>query len=252
MQVLRDLHHLRDIGQWHQNQTRIEFWKKCNENFMKNSISSKAASDFFFDQANTVFESLAHEKINNIMERHLLLTLAGHWLAKDDSVPVHKIEEIEKQIWICRIAQQTLSTDEGSGKSRFSSRVVVNRDLTFDNLAKEFSFSKLPALNTSKYLKLEGLLFRDSQQTLTNEEEESLKFLIGCLLDEGSVHEASRVCQYFHFYNRDVSLVLHCRALASGETELDKLHTDIQSLLITREKTSESSASQQSRVPSGK
>ncbi|XP_035756927.1 spatacsin isoform X3 [Egretta garzetta] len=249
-EVLRDLHHLRDIGQWHQNQTRIEFWKKCNDNFMKNSISSKAASDFFFNQANTVFESLAHEKIISIMERHLLLTLAGHWLAKSDSVSLHKLEEIEKQIWICRIAQQTLSTDEGSGKSRFSSQVVVNRDLTFDNLAKEFSFSKLPALNTPKYLKLEGLAFRESQQTLTNDEEESLKFLVGCLLDEGSVHEASRVCQYFHFYNRDVSVVLHCRALAAGEADLDKLHTDIQTLLVAREKTSESSASQQGRVPS--
>ncbi|KAK1198478.1 SPTCS protein, partial [Pygoscelis papua] len=249
-EVLRDLHRLRDIGQWHQNQTRIEFWKKCNDNFIKNSISSKAASDFFFNQANTVFESLAHEKINSIMERRLLLTLAGHWLAKNDSVSLHKLEEIEKQIWICRIAQQTLSTDEGSGKSRFSSHIVVNRDLTFDNLAKEFSFSKLPALNTPKYLKLEGLAFRESQQTLANDEEESLRFLIGCLLDEGSVHEASRVCQYFHFYNRDVSVVLHCRALASGETDLDKLHTDIQTLLVAREKTSESSASQQSRAPS--
>ncbi|KAM6351541.1 spatacsin isoform 3-T4 [Alca torda] len=249
-EVLRDLHHLRDIGQWHQNQTRIEFWKKCNDSFMKNSISSKAASDFFFNQANTVFECLAQEKITSIMERHLLLTLAGHWLAKNDSSSLHKLEEIEKQIWICRIAQQTLSTDEGSGKSRFSSHVVGNRDFTFDNLAKEFSFSKLPALNTPKYLKLEGLAFRELQQTLTNEEEGSLKFLIGCLLDEGSVHEASRVCQYFQFYNRDVSLVLHCRALASGETDLDKLHTDIQTLLVGREKPSESSASQQGRVPS--
>ncbi|NXE26677.1 SPTCS protein, partial [Ardeotis kori] len=248
-EVLRDLHHLRDIGQWHQNQTRIEFWKKCDDNFMKNSISSKAASDFFLNQANTVFESLAHEKINSIMERHLLLTLAGHWLAKNDSVSLHKLEEIEKQIWICRIAQQMSSPDEGSDKSRFSSRVVVNGDLTFDNLAQEFSFSKLPALNTPKYLKLEGLAFGESQQSLTNEEEESLRFLIGRLLDEGSVHEASRVCQYFHFYNRDVSLVLHCRALASGETDLDKLHTDIQTLLAAREKA-ESSASQQSRVPS--
>ncbi|NXN39089.1 SPTCS protein, partial [Rhinoptilus africanus] len=249
-EVLRDLHHLRNIGQWHQNQTRIEFWKKCNDNFMKNSISSKAASDFFFNQANTVFESLAQEKINSIMERHLLLTLAGHWLAKNDSSSLPKLEEIEKQIWICRIAQQTLSADEGSGKSRFSSHVVGNRDFTFNNLAKEFSFSKLPALNTPKYLKLEGLAFREPQQTLTNEEEESLKFLIGCLLDEGSVHEASRVCQYFQFYNRDVSLVLHCRALASGETDLDKLHTDIQTLLVETEKPSESSASQQGRVPS--
>ncbi|XP_068266385.1 spatacsin [Nyctibius grandis] len=248
-EVLRDLHHLRYTGQWQQNQTRTEFWKKCNDNFMKNAISSKAASDFFYNQANTVFESSAHEKINSIMERHLLLTLAGHWLAKNDSVYLHKLEAIEKQIWICRIAQQTLSTSEGSGKSRFSSH-VVNRDLTFDNLAKEFSFSKLPALNTAKYLKLEGLAFRESQQTLTDDEEESLKFLIGCLLDEGSVHEASRVCQYFHFYDRDVSLVLHCRALASGETDPGELHTVIQTLLVAREKTSESSVSQQSRVPS--
>ncbi|NXK29245.1 SPTCS protein, partial [Arenaria interpres] len=249
-EVLRDLHHLRDIGQWHQNQTRIEFWKKCNDNFMKNSISSEAASGFFFNQANTVFESLAQEKITSIMERQLLLTLAGHWLAKSDSSSPHKLEEIEKQIWICRIARRTLSAAEGLGKSRFSSHAAVNGDLTFDTLAEEFAFSKLPALNTPKYLKLEGLAFREPQQTLTSEEESSLRFLIGCLLDEGSVHEASRVCQYFHFYSRDVSLVLHCRALASGETELDKLHTDIQALLRGREKTCESSASQPGRVPS--
>ncbi|XP_074011775.1 spatacsin [Numenius arquata] len=249
-EVLRDLHHLRDIGQWHQNQTRIEFWKKCNDNFIKNSISSEAASGFFFNQANTVFESLAQEKITSVTERQLLLTLAGHWLAKSDSLSPHKLEEIEKQIWICRIARQTLSTDEGSGKSRFSSHAAVNGDLTFNTLAEEFAFSKLPALNTPKYLKLEGLAFREPQQTLTSEEEESLRFLIGCLLDEGSVHEASRVCQYFHFYSRDVSLVLHCRALASGETELDKLHTDIQALLRGREKICESSAPQPGRVPS--
>uniref|UniRef100_A0A8B9PSW5 SPG11 vesicle trafficking associated, spatacsin n=1 Tax=Apteryx owenii TaxID=8824 RepID=A0A8B9PSW5_APTOW len=241
-EILRDLHLLRNTGQWHQNQTRIEFWKKCNDNFMKNSISSKAASDFFLNQANTVFESSAHEKINTIMEKHLLLTLAGHWLAESDSVSLDKLEEIEKQIWICRITQQTLSTYEESGKSRFSCHVLVNTDLTFDNLAKEFSFSKLPALNTPKYLKLEGFAFRESQQTLTNEEEESLKFLVGRLLDEGSVHEASRVCHYFQFYSRDVSLVLHCRALASGEAGLDKLHPDIQTLLVAREKTDENSA----------
>ncbi|KAM6409847.1 spatacsin [Rhynochetos jubatus] len=248
-EVLRDLHHLRDTGQWHQNQTRIEFWKKCNDNFRNNSISSEAASDFFFEQANTIFESSAREKVNGIMERHLLLTLAGHWLAKDDSVPLHKLEETEKQVWVCRIARQTLSTDEGPGEPRFPSRVVGNRDLTFDNLAAEFSFSKLPALNTPKRLRLEGLAFRESQQTLAEDEEESLQFLIGRLLDEGSVYEASRVCQYFRLYNRDVSLVLHCRALASGEADLDKLHVDIQALLAAREQTSASTAAQQSRVP---
>ncbi|NXA36213.1 SPTCS protein, partial [Eudromia elegans] len=249
-EVLRDLCLLRNTGQWHQNHTRVEFWKKCNDNFMKNSISSKAASDFFLSQANAVVESSAHEKINTVMEKHLLLTLAGHWLAESDSVSLDKLEEIEKQIWICRITQQTLSTYEGSGKSRFSCHVLVNGDLTSDDLAKEFSFSKLPALNTPKYLKLEGFLFSETQQTLTREEEESLRFLIGRLLDEGSVHEASRACHYFQFYNRDVSLVLHCRALASGEAALDKLHPDIQGLLVARDRTDEGSSCPPSRIPS--
>ncbi|XP_021263305.1 spatacsin isoform X2 [Numida meleagris] len=250
-EILRDLHLLRDTGEWHQNQIRIKFWKKCNDSFMKNSISSKAASDFFLNQANLVFESSVHEKINSIAERHLLLTLAGHWLAKDVTVALDKLEEIEKQIWVCRITQQTLSTDEGPSKSGRSSCAAANGDFTFDSLAKEFSFSKLPALNTPNYLNVEGLEFRESQQTLAEDEEESLRFLVGCLLDEGSVHEASRLCRYFHFYSRDVSLVLHCRALASGEADPDKLHPDIQTLLVAVEKkTQESGAAQQSRVPS--
>ncbi|XP_010183703.1 PREDICTED: spatacsin, partial [Mesitornis unicolor] len=248
-EVLRDLHHLRDTGQWHQNQTRTEFWKKCNDSFEKNAISNKAASDFFLNQASTVFESPAHEKLHSFMERHLLLTLAGHWLAKDDSVSLPKLEEIEKQIWICRIAQQTLSTEEGSGKPRFSSH-VVNGDLTFDNLAKEFSFSKLPALNTPKHLRVEALAFGEAAQPMSNDEEESLRLLVGSLLDEGSVHEASRVCQYFRFYDRDVSLVLHCRALAAGDIVAARLHSDSQALLAVKEKTPESSVAPQSRVPS--
>ncbi|OXB62830.1 hypothetical protein ASZ78_008048, partial [Callipepla squamata] len=249
-EILSDLHLLRDTGEWHQDQMRLKFWKKCNDSFMKNSISSKAAADFFLNQADTVFESSVHDKVTSIAERHLLLTLAGHWLAKDGSVALDKLEEIEKQIWMCRITQQTLSTEEGSSKSRRSSCAAVNADFTFDSLAEEFSFSKLPALNTPNYLNVEGLEFRESQQTLAADELESLRFLLGCLLDDGSVHEASRVCRYFHFYSRDVSLVLHCRALALGEADLHKLHADIRALLVAVEETQESSASQHGRVPS--
>ncbi|NXI39236.1 SPTCS protein, partial [Galbula dea] len=242
-EVLRDLHRLEGTGQWHQTQTRAEFWRKCHDSFVKNSVASKAASEFFLHQANTVSDSAAQEKINSIMERHLLLTLAGHWLAKSEPVSLQRLEAIEKQMWICRIAQQSLAGEEGSGSS-------VSRELTFDTLAKEFSFSKLPALNTPKYLKLEGLAFGEPREGLSGAEQESLQALLGSLLDEGSVQEASRVCQYFHFHSRDLSLVLHCRALASGEAEPDKLHTDIQAVLAAREKTSESSGSQQGRVPS--
>uniref|UniRef100_A0A8C9EUA4 SPG11 vesicle trafficking associated, spatacsin n=1 Tax=Pavo cristatus TaxID=9049 RepID=A0A8C9EUA4_PAVCR len=222
-----------DTGEWEREQIRAKFWKKCHDSFMKNSISSTAASEFFWSQADAVLESSVHGNMNSITERHLLLTLAGHWLAKDVSVALDKLEDIEKQVWICRITQQMLPAAEGPGKAGRSSGAAGSGDLTFDNLAKEFSFSKLPALNTPNYLKVEGLEFRGCQQPLAGGEEESLRFLVGCLLDEGSVHEASRVCRYFHFYSRDVSLVLHCRALASGEADLDKLHADIQALVAT-------------------
>ncbi|XP_048723410.2 spatacsin isoform X2 [Caretta caretta] len=232
-EVLQDLHLLEHIGPWHQKQTRINFWKKCHDRFMRNSVSSKAASAFFLAEANAVSEPSADEKVNSIMEKHLLLTLAGHWLAQSDSVTLDKLEEIEKQIWLCCIAQQTLNRDDVLVKSRFSHQVSASGELSFDSLAKEFSFSKLTALNTSKYLQLDGLAFQDmSENILDKAEVESLRFLIGRLLDEGSIHEASRVCRYFHFYSRDVSLVLHCRALASGEADLNSLHPDIRAILL--------------------
>lgn len=178
-------------------------------------------------------EPSADEKVNSITEKHLLLTLAGHWLAQSDAVTLDKLEEIEKQIWLCCIAQQTLNRDDVLVKSRFSHQVSASGELSFDSLAKEFSFSKLTALNTSKYLQLDGLAFQDmSENMLDKAEVESLRFLIGCLLDEGRIHEASRVCRYFHFYSRDVSLVLHCRALASGEADLNSLHPDVRAILL--------------------
>lgn len=252
LQVLRDLHLLKQTGQWHQKQTRIDFWKKCHDSFTKNSISNKAASDFFSAQANVVFESSA-DKINSNIEKHLLLTLAGHWLAQDDSVPLEKLEEMEKQIWLCRIAHQTLTRDSGLEKSRLSCQVSMGSELSFENLAKEFSFSKLATLNTPKYLQLDGLVFKDTPpHALDRTEVESLTFLIGHLLDEGSVHEASRVCHYFHFYNQDVSLVLHCRALAAGEADQNNLHPDIQALLVAEESSDEFEAPQPRRLQSSK
>uniref|UniRef100_A0A8C8R5G6 SPG11 vesicle trafficking associated, spatacsin n=1 Tax=Pelusios castaneus TaxID=367368 RepID=A0A8C8R5G6_9SAUR len=250
-EVLQDLHLLKHIGQWDQKQTRIDFWKKCHDSFMKNSVSNKAASDFFLAQANIVSESSADEKMNNIMEKHLLLTLAGHWLAQSDSVTLDNLEEIEKQIWLCCITQETFNRDDRLVKSRFSHPVSVSGELSFDNLAKEFSFSKLTALNTSKYLQLDGLAFQDPSETMLDKAEvESLSFLIGRLLDEGHIHEASRVCQYFHFHSRDVSLVLHFRALASGEADLTNVHPDIRAILLARDTANEKDTPQPRRLQS--
>lgn len=231
---------LKHIDQWSLKQARIDFWKKCHENFKKNSISSKAATSFFSAQALVACEYPAEQGQSGIEERHLLLTLAGHWLAQEDLVPVEKLEELEKQIWLCRIIQHTHRGNQEKREPRFSQQISTGGELSFDSLASEFSFSKLAALNTSKYLELNGLPSKETcENRLDWKEQDSLNFLIGRLLDDGCVHEASRVCRYFHFYNQDVALVLHCRALASGEASVDDLHPEIRALLESVEQLEE-------------
>ncbi|XP_006920480.1 spatacsin isoform X3 [Pteropus alecto] len=235
-EVIQEMQTLKHIDQWSLKQARIDFWKKCHETFKKNSISSKAATSFFSAQALVACEYPTEEGPSSIEERHLLLTLAGHWLAQEDLVPVEKLEELEKQIWLCRITRHTLRGHQEEMEPRFSQQISISGELSFDSLASEFSFSKLAALNTSKYLELNGLPSKETcEDRLDWKEQKSLNFLIGRLLDDGCVHEASRVCRYFHFYNQDVALVLHCRALASGEASVDDLHPEIHALLQSAE-----------------
>ncbi|XP_017657798.2 spatacsin isoform X2 [Nannospalax galili] len=229
-EIIQEMQTLKHIEQWSLKQARIDFWKKCHQNFKKNSISNKAASSFFSTQALVAREHPTGQ--SNIGERHLLLTLAGHWIAQEEPVPVQELEELEKQIWVCRITQHTLKGSQEEVEPRFSREISTSGELSFDSLASEFSFSKLASLNTSKYLELNGLPPKETcENRLDYKEQESLNVLIGHLLNDGCVHEASRVCQYFHFYNQDVALVLHCRALASGEASVDDLHPDIRALL---------------------
>ncbi|XP_037690027.1 spatacsin isoform X2 [Choloepus didactylus] len=235
-EITQEMQILKHTEQWSLKQAKNDFWKKCHENFKKNSISSKAASSFFSAQALVACEYPVEEQQSSLEERHLLLTLAGHWLAQEDLVPLDKLEELEKQIWICRVTHHTLGGNQEEIDPRFSQQILTSGKLSFDNLAHEFSFSKLAALNTSKYLELNGLPSKETCKDRLNwKEEESLNFLIGHLLDDGCVHEASRVCRYFHFYNRDVALVLHCRALASGDARMDDLHPEIHALLHSAE-----------------
>uniref|UniRef100_A0A8C5P045 SPG11, spatacsin vesicle trafficking associated n=1 Tax=Jaculus jaculus TaxID=51337 RepID=A0A8C5P045_JACJA len=234
-EIIQEMQTLKHLEHWSLKQARIDFWKKCHENFEKNSISNRAASSFFSTQALVACDHPAGQ--SNMEECHLLLTLAGHWLAQEDPVPLDKLEELEKQIWICRISQQTLRGNREQTETRLSRQTIsTNGELSFDSLASEFSSSRLTALNTSKYLELNGLPSKETcEKRLDWKDQESLNFLIGHLLDDGCVHEASRVCQYFHFYHQDVALVLHCRALALGEASVNELHPEICALLQSSE-----------------
>ncbi|XP_075386621.1 spatacsin isoform X2 [Tenrec ecaudatus] len=226
-EITQEMQTLKHTEQWSLTQERVDFWKKCHENFKKHCVSRKAASSFFSSQALVASVSPPGPE-----ERHLLLTLAGHWLAQEAPVPLAELEELEKQIWLCRLSQHTVGGSQEEPDPRASPQLPASGELSFDSLASEFAFSKLPALNTSKYLELNGLPSKGScENELDWKEAESLNVLIGQLLDEGCVHEASRVCRYFRFYNQDVSLVLHCRALAAGEAGVDELHPEVRACL---------------------
>nr|XP_008120270.1 PREDICTED: spatacsin [Anolis carolinensis] len=237
-EAFQSIEHLKQIGHWPQERTRAEFWKKCHENFVQNAVSTVAASDFFLAQADRVPESSESEQGCVLLERQLLLTLAGHWWARSDPIPLDGLERIEKEIWLCCVSQEALRRTVGQAPDdTFSPSVSAAGEPSFVSLAKEFSFSKMAALNTPAYLRLEGLpLPGASPAQLLGEEGQALGFLIGRLLDEGSVHEASRVCRYFGFYSRDVAIVLHCRALASKEGPQNWFHPEIQEILGALEK----------------
>ncbi|XP_072134103.1 spatacsin [Mobula birostris] len=237
-EVSQELQNLKQRGQWQRKETRINFWKKCHDCFKNNLISNVAASEFFLCQAtdksftNSQPPLPFKEQLLAIQEKCMLLTIAGHWLSSSSPLLLEQLEEVEKRIWLCRISQQTLLM---STASRFAWQVSVCGELTFEDATKEFLFSKLPALNSPKYLKLEGFPNKDmaSNCRLEAVEQEALSVLIGSLLDRGRIHEASRVSRYFEFYNQDLSLVLHCRALASGEAQATDFHPAIKTILST-------------------
>ncbi|XP_072326506.1 spatacsin isoform X1 [Scyliorhinus torazame] len=254
-EVTQELQSLKQHGQWQRKETRINFWKKCHDCFKNNLISHLVASEFFLAQGNgqqsikSEPASSFKEQLETIQERCLLLTMAGHWLSQNNPPTLDQLEEVEKRIWLCRIRQQDLLMSTASG---FAWQVSVCGEITFDSATKEFLFSKLPALNSSQYLKLQGFPNKDTASNcrLDKTAKEALAILIGELLDGGCIHEASRVSRYFEFYNQDISLVLHCRALASGELQTADFHPSIQIILTTGASFNEEIGLHRKRIPS--
>nr|XP_033775670.1 spatacsin isoform X2 [Geotrypetes seraphini] len=249
-EVLQDQKILKAAGQWQRNPVRVDFWKKCHESFIHNCISAKVASDFFLAQAHGIAD-FSVTRIDAVTEKHLLLTMAGHWLAGEDSVLLIELENLEKELWVCRIAEQTMMRETEAPGLAFSQLSPARDWLLFNSMAKQFSLSRLAALNTCQNLSITGLPCQDmSLSPLTETERESLSFLVGQLLDKCCIHEASRVCRYFSFYQRDLTLLLHCKALAAGKVTSTQLPPDIQAVLKTRDSSDENSGVRRRRLHS--
>uniref|UniRef100_A0A3Q2VXC0 SPG11 vesicle trafficking associated, spatacsin n=1 Tax=Haplochromis burtoni TaxID=8153 RepID=A0A3Q2VXC0_HAPBU len=213
--------------QWGRFETRAGFWKKCHEQLEADGTDPDPASQFFLSQAEAGAPGSleAPEDLLDIQEHCLLLGLAAHWLSRITPAPVDKLESLEKEQWLSRIRKRILTVAMEKESVFNLPPPAANPEMnTHKALMKEFSFSNITQLNTEGYLALEGLPGPSDEQeepnaesALSPEERSVLAALIGQLLDDGSIHEASRVCRYFSLYHPDVWLVLRCRGLASGE-----------------------------------
>ncbi|XP_075063620.1 spatacsin isoform X2 [Mixophyes fleayi] len=225
-EVLQDQSLLQEIGQWECPKSRAQYWQKCHKTFSTNQLSPQVAFNFFQSQSSrhTVPIAIVTEQMEALAEQELLHTLAGHWLSLSECVPLVTLEELEQQIWKCRIERGVLNRTCGS-------RLLMPS--AFTSLTVEFSFSLLPAFNTPNLLDISSLppLHEVIQGRNDSTDSRVLRCLIDQLLDDSKVHEASRVCRYFQLSHRDLWLVLSCRALASGEITVHQLHPDIQNIL---------------------
>ncbi|XP_062849138.1 spatacsin [Trichomycterus rosablanca] len=214
-ELLHDLEVLKAKRQWERQETRLAFWRRCQEQFKVDCIGAEAGCQFFLSQ--TEDPSQRGTELLQVQEQCLLLALAAQWLCQRiPPVSVERLAELEKRQWELRVRRLVLTTALEQ-QSLFAP--VVGPENAFDSLFKEYSFSKIAILDNPTYLNIDGLPATEEVCSLEQDERKALNTLIGQLLDEGSVHEASRVCRYFGLLHRDVCLVLQCRGLACGEIQ---------------------------------
>lgn len=216
---------MQELDQWECPQSRAQYWKKCHETFNSNHLSPLIASTFFRSQAShySASTTLSAEKVESLVEQELLLTLAGHWLSKDDGTALVTLEELEQQVWKCRIEREILDSSGGL--------ILLPALSVFTTLTADFSFSTIPVLNSPQLLDIASVPPLCSTPRDTTGNTQVLSCLIDRLLDASRVLEASRVCKYFQLSHLDLWLVLSCRALASGEASSHQLHPNIQNIL---------------------
>ncbi|KAG9341188.1 hypothetical protein JZ751_019627 [Albula glossodonta] len=236
-ELLQDLRSLKAKRQWERKETRVAFWRRCHEQFRSNGISGEAVSEFFLSQSQLsepAPHSPAATELLCVQEKCLLLAMAGHWLSQLTPTPLAQLQEMEKRVWLCRVRQKVLLSAMEK-ESMFALPVMAAGDNSFEDAVKDFSFAKMAALNSPTHMSLEGLPLAEAERpgggVLDPAEEAALSALVGQLLDDGCINEASRVCRYFSLCHRDLSLVLCCRSLASGEVDHTQLQPGLQDIL---------------------
>lgn len=224
MQLLQEVNSQRTKPQWGRLETRVIFWRKCQQQLQADGTDPGSASRFF--QSQTKSDEESRTELLDVQERCMLLQLQAHWLTLLSPVPVEDLQDLEKQLWLSRVHEHLLSASMEEESVFKLPPPAASPDVgSYRVFLKEFSFSTIAELNQEDRLSLDRLPAPSEELSvepeLSLQESGALSSLVDQMLDEGSVHEAARVCAYFSLKHADTRVLLRCHGLASGALSPD-------------------------------
>ncbi|XP_023811202.1 spatacsin isoform X3 [Oryzias latipes] len=223
-QLLQEINSQRTKPQWGRLETRVLFWRKCQQQLTADGTDPGSAARFF--QSQTKSDEEAETELLDMQERCMLLQLQAHWLTLLSPVPVEELRGLEKQLWFSRVHEHILSASmEEESVFKLLPPPSSPGFSSYRLFLEEFSFSTITELNQEDCLSLDRLSGPleelNVEPELSLQESRVLSSLVDQMLDEGSIHEAARVCAYFSLKHADTRVVLHCHGLASGALSPD-------------------------------
>ncbi|XP_021345955.1 spatacsin-like isoform X2 [Mizuhopecten yessoensis] len=184
---------------WHSSIVRKRFWKQCANSFLNYKLSVEQATDFFQTEAGLVESYQEKAYLYQLCVQHM------EALARTDMLQL--IDQTYHTLSIYRIRAK-MEQIQGDNSDDFMEDIFEDDSShlpsdTHDRKKELLNYGKMP---------------REDQVSneLTEEERKALDLLIQELLDSGQVIESCRLATDFHFYSRDLVIILTCIRLALG------------------------------------
>ncbi|XP_033750087.1 spatacsin-like isoform X2 [Pecten maximus] len=185
---------------WHSTIVRQRFWKQCASSFLKYKLSVEQATDFFQTEARSVESYQEKAYLYQLCVQHM------ETLARADTLQL--IDQTYHTLSIYRIRAKMEQMQHGDSSDDFMEDIFEDdgSHLPFDTHDRKkelLNYGKMPRED-------------EVSKELTEEETKALDLLIQELLDNGQVIESCRLATEFHFYSRDLVIILTCIRLALG------------------------------------
>ncbi|XP_069136705.1 LOW QUALITY PROTEIN: spatacsin-like [Argopecten irradians] len=185
---------------WQSAIVRQRFWKQCANSFLQNKLSVEQAANFFQTEAMSVESYREKAFLYQLCVQHM------EALARTDTL--HLIDQTYHTLSIYRIRAKMEQMQQGDDSDDFMEDIFEDDN---SQLPSDIHDRKKELLNYGKMPHEDEV-----SKELTEKERKALDLLIQELLDNGQVIESCRLATDFHFYSRDLVIILTCIRLALG------------------------------------